>query len=46
MTTGVAGITMYTGFPFELSSLIQAAVFFFITAKITGRGNVYVKKHI
>ncbi len=46
METGMSGITMYTNFPFELSSIIQAVVFFFITAKITGKGSEYVKKHI
>ncbi len=46
LNTGLSGITMYTSFPFELSAIIQAAVFFFITAKITGKGSEYVKKHI
>ena len=46
MDTGISGVTMYTNFPFELNSIIQAAVFFFITAKITGKGREYVKKHI
>ena len=46
MDTGMSGITMYTNFPFELSAIIQAVVFFFITAGITGKGSKYVKKHI
>ena len=46
INTGMSGISMYTNFPFELSAIIQAVVFFFITARITGRGSEYVKKHI
>jgi riboflavin transport system permease protein len=39
LESGLSGIALYTGFPFELGPILQAFVFFFITARFfTGEG--------
>ena len=38
METGMSGITLYTGFPYELSPILQAFVFFFITTRLIKNG--------
>ncbi len=45
MDTGMTGITLYTDFPFELNSIIQAVVFLFITTKIIKNGGTGDKRY-
>lgn len=45
MESGLSGIVLYSGFPFELSPILQAFVFFFITAKFFKKEGYGDRRH-
>ena len=46
LESGLSGITLYTGFAYELSPLLQALIFFFITTRLITNGGGGVRRYI